>query len=268
MTKLQWAQIGQRPYETGLDHGVLYLPNGTSVPWNGLTALEEDLGGDGTSPYFLDGVKFLDAQSTGEFSATLHAYTYPDEFLDLEGVEAMGNGLYVDDQNAKPFGLSYRTRIGNDVTSDLGYKLHICYNLLAVQDDVSHQSLSLDANVNEFSWKISGVPVDAPGYRPTAHVIIDSRYVYSKLLAELESMLYGSDTTEPRLPLLSELIPMVLDWSFIEITDNGDGTWTATGPDEFVYLTDPTTFTITEVDATYLDPDTYVIQTTYEPQGG
>ena len=45
MAKLVWDKIGERFYETGVDHGVLYVQaNGAypkGVAWNGLTSVNE-----------------------------------------------------------------------------------------------------------------------------------------------------------------------------------------------------------------------------------
>jgi hypothetical protein len=46
MTKLAWDLTGQRIFETGVDHGVLYIPDSAGayvngVAWNGLTTVTE-----------------------------------------------------------------------------------------------------------------------------------------------------------------------------------------------------------------------------------
>ena len=46
MPALVWDQVGERLYETGVDHGVLYIPDATGVyangvAWNGLTSVSE-----------------------------------------------------------------------------------------------------------------------------------------------------------------------------------------------------------------------------------
>ena len=46
MTKLLWDQVGEREYETGVDRGVLYLPDGSGqyndgFAWNGLVTVTE-----------------------------------------------------------------------------------------------------------------------------------------------------------------------------------------------------------------------------------
>lgn len=269
MARLAWSQAGNRYFETGVDRGVLYLPDYPPLAWNGLSSVEEDFGEDTTSSYFLDGVKFLDVPQAADFAATLKAYTYPEEFQIFEGVSPMGNGLYADEQPQASFGLTYRTLVGNDLDEGLGYKLHICYNLVAIPQDVSHETTSDKTTAIEFAWKLSAVPSEAPGYRPTAHVILDSRYIYPRLLQQLEDTLYGTDTTDGHLPPITELIPLVTNWRLIYVYDNGDGTWTAYGPDDLVYYdaNDSTKFYIEQADATYIDANTFTLRDSLEPKG-
>lgn len=262
MPRLIWNESGTRFYESGVDRGVLYLPNGSGVPWNGLTSVDES-GTDATEPVHFDGVKTVDIPLIGEYEGTLQAYTYPDEFLEFEGIASQGNGLYVDNQASMRFGLSYRTQVGNDIDgADHGYKIHIVYNLMAVPASPSYQTLSEQQSATDFSWSIAAVPEWVSGYRPTAHVVLDSRDLNPFLLRDLERILYGDANVNASLPPLSELVDFVSNWSLIEITDNGDGTWTAEGPDELVTMTDATTFEIDQVVATYLNNDTYEVSTT------
>lgn len=46
MAKIVWDKTGERRYETGVDHGVLYTPDNTGayntgVAWNGLVSVTE-----------------------------------------------------------------------------------------------------------------------------------------------------------------------------------------------------------------------------------
>lgn len=268
MTKLLWDGVGQRFYETGVDRGVLYLADGSGVPWNGITSVQEDFSDDGSTSYFLDGVKYLDNDQIGDYAATLKAFTYPDEFLEYEGIAAVDTGIFVDDQPPKLFGLSYRTRIGDDVSgTDLGYKLHVIYNLIAVQDSQSYQSSSNSTTALEFSWKILGLPEKVPGYHPTAHIVVDSRKITPYKLEQFENLLYGTSTSNAQLPALVDLLVYLSNWNIVNIIDNGDGTWTATLPDESLTMIDATTFQLTNVDATYIDTNTYTITSSDVPQG-
>jgi len=218
MTKLVWDQVGERLYETGVDRGVLYLSDGSAVPWNGLTSVNETVD-DATTPVYFDGVKYQDVQSTGDFAATLTAFTYPDEFLEYEGVVDLGNGVFVDGQNSKSFGLSYRTYIANDVNgTDHGYKIHILYNLTATPNAVNYSTLTSADNPIPFSWTLTGIPEGADGFRPTAHVIFDSRYLSPTMFAGLEDLIYGDIDTPATLPTLAELVDFVSFWDPKRIT--------------------------------------------------
>jgi hypothetical protein len=214
MVRLLWDQIGERLYEAGVDRGVLYLADGSGVSWSGLVSVDEDFGDDASEPEYFDGIKYLDKPLTGDFSATLTAFTYPDQFADYEGIRNLGGGLLVDGQDTKLFGLSYRTKIGNDLKGiDYGYKVHLLYNLTAVPSSLSYETLSDSPNPMQFSWAITSVPTKAPGYRPTAHVILDSRYLNAQMLSGIEDIIYGDIDDPARLPTLSDLMNFVSFWN-------------------------------------------------------
>lgn len=259
MASLVWDQEGNRFYESGVDRGVLYLSDGDGVSWNGLITVNEDSPAADAAPIYFDGIKFADILALGEFSGSLKAYTYPDKFLECVGVLEVNNGLYVTNQHLHRFGLSYRTKIGNDLDVDLGYKIHILYNLIAVPSQKSYETHSEEVDVMEFEWAITSIPGKVSGFQPTAHLIIDSREMGPLLLKDIEATLYGNDFDDAHLPPISTLTSFIDNWVIIRITDNGDGTWTATGPDELITMLDATTFQIIQANAVYLDADTYVI---------
>src|SRR4051812_4640587 len=119
MPELTWDAIGERLYETGVDHGVLYIPNvsgvyATGVAWNGLTTVTESPTGAEANAKYADNIKYLNLISAEEFGATLEAFTYPDEFAQFDGLASPNEGFVIGQQPRKVFGLSYRTRLGND----------------------------------------------------------------------------------------------------------------------------------------------------------
>ena len=59
MAVLTWDEVGERIYQTGVDHGVLYLQDGTVAVWNGLIDVEESSNTELKS-FYLDGVKYLE----------------------------------------------------------------------------------------------------------------------------------------------------------------------------------------------------------------
>lgn len=207
MTKLLWGEPGERLYETGADRGVLFVGAATGVPWNGLVSVSEaPLGGE-PSPYYLDGIKYLNVSTNEEFEATLQAFSSPLSFSACDGTASIANGLYATQQPRKPFGLSYRTLLGNDVkASDYGYKLHIVYNALAAPATKEYVSLGGASEPTMLSWPISTTPVVLAGRKPTAHFIINSTLTPTDILQEIEDLLYGTEETMSSLPTPAELI--------------------------------------------------------------
>lgn len=260
MATLLWDQLGEKVYETGVDRGVLYLTDRTGVVWNGLTSVEEKTEGVEQTPYYIDGVRYFIERSPGDFAATLNAFTYPDAFLEFEGYQSPDRGFFLDNQVVTAtFGLSYRTRIGNDVSGvALGYKIHILYNLTAIPSNKSYDTQDNSINPVEFSWDITGVPEKVDGYRPTAHAVFDSRRLSPVVLSAIEDILYGNATTNARLPSLSELIDLVVGLT-LQVIDHGDGSWTAIGPDEDVLYLDSTSFQITRASANMIDETSYTL---------
>lgn len=260
MSVLQWDQVGDRLYEGGCDRGVLYLPDGSGVPWNGLTSVDE-ANNNTVTPVYFDGIKFNDIVTIGEFVGTMRAFTYPDEFYPFDGMHQDQLGVFLTHQVPQRFGLAYRTLIGNDVEGfDHGYKIHLVYNLTANPATISRKSLSLEVEPEEFEWSISAIPETVAGHRPTSHLIFDSRHMDSWLLADLEEILYGSDTTDPTLPSLQAMITFIRKWDRLIIADNGDGTWSAITQDESQFTDiSPTQFEFDAENATYLDADTYEV---------
>lgn len=269
MAILTWDNVGTRTYETGVDKGVLYLSNGSGVAWNGLTSVSVTKENGETTPIFYDGKKTLDLVNPGDFSGTINAITYPEEFNEYVGFSDFNNGLFVDNQPTKTFGLSYRTYLGNDLDgAESGYKIHVIYNVTAIPNDIAYETISDSTNPITFDWSITANPVFVAGHRHTAHFVIDSTKIHEEALSDIEDALYGTISTSPYLPTPTQLLSYVN----LVITDNGNGTWTATGPDYYFSMLDTNTFQIEQANALtvtvreyavassseYLDPDTLV----------
>lgn len=215
MAKLTWDRTGERLYETGVNKGVLYIPNNaglyqTGVAWNGLTAVTESPSGAEATALYADNIKYLNLISAEEFGATIEAYTYPEEFGQFDGTVAPSPGVYVGQQSRRAFGLAYQTRVGNDVQgSDFGYKIHLIYNATAAPSEKAFATINDSPEAITFSWELTTTPVDAgDGLKPTAQLTIDSTKVDAAALASLENILYGSAGVDPRLPLPAEVLAL------------------------------------------------------------
>lgn len=205
--KIKWDQVGERLYETGVDHGIVYpiADNGkypTGYAWNGLTAVTESPEGAEPTALWADNTKYLEMMSTEEWKGTLEAYMYPDAFLPCDGGAQPVAGLTFGQQLRKKFGLCYRTRLGNDVAGDsYGYKLHLVYGLLASPSEKNHNTVNDSPDAQAFSWSLSSTPVEIGTinnveYKPVSSIDIDSTKVNETKLAKLLEVLEGVDAPE------------------------------------------------------------------------
>lgn len=209
MTRLDWSKVGGHYYEAGIDRGVLFVGSAPGVPWIGLVSVSQNNSGGGSSPRYLDGVKISNRSSPEEFEGTIEAFTYPTEFEQCDGTYRTDNGLRVTQQRRKSFNMVFRSKIGNEIQGlDLGYKIHLLYNLIAEPSNKGYQTLKDQIDPQTFSWKVTSRAVAVEGYRPSAHYVVDSRDVPAPLLASLEDLLYGTDDTDPSIPAPGELFFM------------------------------------------------------------
>lgn len=215
MAELVWDQVGDRTYETGVDKGVLYIPDSggvyaTGVAWNGLVSVSENPSGAEANAQYADNVKYLNLVSAEDFGATLEAFTYPDEFAQFDGLASPVTGVYVGQQNRGVFGLSYRTVFGNDVDgADYGYKLHLVYGCQASPSEKSYATINDSPEPITFSWEIATTPIAVTGLKPTALLVIDSTQVAALDLAALEDELYGTVSITANLPTPDEVITLL-----------------------------------------------------------
>lgn len=215
MSKIVWDAVGEHTFETGVRNGVLYLKDvegayNTGVAWNGLTSVSESPEGAEATDLYADDIKYLTLMSAENFKATIEAYTYPVEFEECDGSATIANGVVIGQQSRKPFGLCYRTAIGNDTDgNEHGYKLHIVYGCQASPSEKQYSTINDSPEAITFSWEVNTTPVNVTGKKPTATLIIDSTKADKAKLTALEAILYGSESTEPRLPLPDEIATLM-----------------------------------------------------------
>lgn len=204
--KLIWDKTGERLYETGVDHGVLYpsvkgkYPKGFA--WNGLTAVNESPSGAEASPIYADNMEYLSLTSAEKYAATIEAYMYPDQWAECDGSAEVAKGVSIGQQTRKAFGMSWRTLIGNDVEdTDYGYKIHILWSGKAAPSERSNNTVNESPEAVQLSWSVSTTPVvintinpnTGKVYKPAAHMEIDSTKTDPDKLAAFEETLYGKD---------------------------------------------------------------------------
>ena len=219
MAKLVWDEAGKHIYETGVSKGVLYVMSNTpgtyekGVAWNGLSSVSESPTGAEVSAIYADNVKYLNLMSREEFEGSIEAYTYPDEFMACDGSASPENakGFVVGQQDRKTFAFCYQTKVGNDLNPEAGYKIHIIYGALASPSERSYETVNDSPEAMTFSWDITTTPVAVTGFKPTAHVELDSTKIDKTKLEKIEAKLYGTDepSGEPTLLMPDEIINML-----------------------------------------------------------
>ena len=220
MSKIVWGATSQRKFETGVSKGVHYSIDDQNrytpgVPWNGLTGVTETPSGAELTDLWADGIKYASIRAAETFGGTIEAYMYPDEFAECDGSAEPVDGLYLGQQKRKPFGLCYRSEIGNDVDgleNEKSYKLHLIYNATVNPSEKAYTTVNDSPDAMTMSWEINTTPVAVTGYKPTSCLTIDSTKVKPENLAALEKILYGSDegeSVQPRMPLPDEVIEIL-----------------------------------------------------------
>lgn len=215
MAKILWDQTGERTYETGIDHGVLYQKQADGsytdgVAWNGLTGVTQSPSGAEPSPIYADNIKYLTLMSAEEFGGTIEAYGSPIEFDANDGTASPIEGLTIGQQPRKPFGFSYRTILGNDTDkNEFGYNLKLVYDALAAPSEKAYATINESPEAMTLSWTFTTTPVEVTGFKPTAILTINSTVFTEAKMKALEDVLYGTKTDEARLPLPAEVITLL-----------------------------------------------------------
>lgn len=240
MTRLTWNRPGSRRYEAGVDRGVLYPKVGPGVPWNGLLAVREVVKAQATNVQHVDGLKYNNRLRTDSFEGSIEAFTYPEEF------------------DPALFDFSYRTMAGTDLNPDR-YKIHLVYNASATPLEREYRTYQGGVDLSTFGWNYTTRPIALPGFRGSAHYIIDSTLTHKNTLAAIENLLYGSEDGPPQIPTPAEVVEIFEQGTTLRITDHGDGTWTAEGPDSAIKLFAEGLFEITWPSAIFIDETTYTI---------
>lgn len=221
--QIVWDAPGSRYFENGVSKGVLYPMTetgdyGVGVAWNGLTTVTESPSGAEANDIYADNIKYATLRSAETFGGTIEAYTYPDEFSVCDGSVSPAKGVNFGQQKRRGFGLSYVTNVGNDTAteSDDGYKLHLIYGATAAPSERSYTSTNDSPDAMSMSWEISTVPVSITNddLRPVSTITIDTTKLDDAgktALKSLETMLYGSATKDPKLPLPGDVYALFKD---------------------------------------------------------
>lgn len=220
MAVLTWDASGSRYYESGVDHGVLYLekpaegqtpadPYGNAYVWNGLTGVTESPSGADVTDMWADNIKYASLRAAEKFGGTIEAYTYPDEFAECDGSIEIATGAKISQQPRKKFGMCYRTKKGNDLNQEAGFLLHLVYGCTCSPSEKAYATINDSPDAITFSWEFDTTPVpvtiDNVTYTPTSIVVVDSTKADPEKLDDLMEILYGTASSNARMPLPAEV---------------------------------------------------------------
>lgn len=222
-----WDDTILRLFSQGVSQGMLYPEISPGVAWNGLVSVTEAGEPDQDANYF-DGQRYHNRGIPGTFAGTISAYTYPDELEPYIGISGIFQG-----QQRQSFGLSYRTN----------REIHLVYNVLTVPAKPAYQTISDKPTPVTFDWDFSTTPVEIPGGKPASHLVIMVDQSQPGAISDLENLIYGNDTDDPVLPDPVDVIALFESYTTVRVTDNGDGSFTVSGPDADVSVSGHT-FTV------------------------
>lgn len=214
MARLIWDAVGEKFYEMGTKMGVLYPMNNegsydNGVAWNGLTAVTESPSGAEETKLYADDIKYASLRSAEEYAYTIEAYTYPEEWEPCDGSAHVAAGVTIGQQKRKAFGFSWVTTKGNDVSDEVGQKIHVAWNSTASPSEKSYATINDSPDAITFSWECSASPVNVTGHRPSCHMEIDCSKLKEKTVKAIQDKLWGTETAGATLPSPDELIQLI-----------------------------------------------------------
>lgn len=214
-----WGRPQDRWTEGGIEKGVLYPSVGPGVPWNGMISVASAPLNGGLSAYFIDGQKFMVESQPDTYNAQIEALSYPTQ---------------LDDESAnRVYGFSYETHLVNGQRRLR--RIHLVYNAFFSPSESTYASLGDEVEPTSFGWDVSTTPMAIDGRRATSHLVIYAEETNEHLLRKLEEILYGSATTDPRLPTAADLDFIFNTWVTVKVTDLGDDSfeveWMGVDPD-------------------------------------
>lgn len=228
MAKIEWDAVGERNYELGADHGVLYPfnPNpgenepsyGPGVAWNGLTNVTLSPSGAEANKQYGDNFNYVTLYSAEEFGATIEAFTYPDEFAECDGSAEVTPGVKIGQQPRKTFGFCYRSFEGNDTDGQEANEiLHLIYGAKASPSERAYETVNDSPEAITFSWELTTTPINVTigdtSYK-TATLEINLRKLkeqyetgdkWETVYNAIKDALYGTTTEAPYLPTPEEI---------------------------------------------------------------
>lgn len=207
MGRLVWDAVAKKKYNYGISRCVLFLYDENTKKWkgeawNGVISISESPDGAKPSNLYADNAKYSVLRSAETFSGKIKAYMTPRGWAECVGEKQIGTGMRLSGQTRRTFCLCYRTEQGNDMDSEMGFRLHIVYNCTVNGSEKKHQTKSNNADVSSVEYDIKSTPVPIPGHKAASHITVDSTALtrFPGKLRALGSILYGNSKEDAWLP--------------------------------------------------------------------
>lgn len=235
MSRLVWGELKERKTLQGADRGAYYPKNGLGVAWNGLLAVKEGSDDAVRVETHLDGVKITNQETTGAFSAVVKCFTYPEDL-----------------DKGSPFDFSYRTFYGGKP------QIHLVYNARAVPSEKSYPSINDSPQPIDLEFNLSTKPLIFQDKYRLSHLIVDANISYEWVVKSVEDALYG-ESGDPRMLTPEEVFEIYQEGALLKVHNNGDGTYTITGPESAVKWLDDDTVQLKWPSVIWLNEETFQI---------
>ena len=211
MGKIVWDL--RRECEMGCSKAVLFQNVGgeytDGVAWDGITSISRNVDGGEVTPLYSGNRRVGNSISPLEYGFTVNCYSYPEEFEKCIGEETVAPGVLVEQQERSVFGLSYQTINGNAYDPDAGYTIHLIYGCVVSSFECEHSTINTSIEATEFSFEIETIPDAYEGLNALSHIKIRSYLDDPDKLREFEDILYGTNESEPRMPLPEEVADLL-----------------------------------------------------------
>lgn len=242
MAELQFDTVGQRYFETGVSHMVLFpgAPTHdseiTGVAWNGITSVSQSPDGGDANDQYADNIKYLALRGAENMGGTIEAFYYPPELKACIGRKSLGghHSLTFAQQTKKAFSFAYLTVLGNDTEGvDYSEVLHIVYNATCSPIEKSYETINESPEAQTFSFEFNTVPLVLDTSKITkysslgtthkeikddidkmkASAVIEIEYIPGETSKDeadfyknVKAMVYGSASKESKLPMPEEIL--------------------------------------------------------------
>jgi hypothetical protein len=227
MTALTWDK---REFSYGIERVVLQVNGESAVAWNGVSSVA-DSSETTRGILYVDGLPVIQKAVRGSFSGEITSHTLPDQLSDLLELS----------RRKPPGNFSYKV---NDL-------VHLVYNAYFTINEKTYDR----EDPSEFVISVETTPRGLS--LGTTHMIIDVSESNETSVSQIFDILYGSDTSDPRIPTDQEIFDIFEANSTFLVVDNGDGTFTVTAPSDMLVMLAVDRFELTSDSIRIVDPDTY-----------